>query len=214
MGRKKIRKIPQETIRRMALYLRSLKKLKEQKFQIISSNKITAYLNVSPDQFRKDLSYFGPVGKPGVGYRVNNLIHHLEKILGIDRECRIILVGVGKLGSALLGYPGFLNFNFTIVAAFDSDKEKIGKIIGHVKIYDVSEMAKIVPRLGVQLAILTVPAENAQQVAEKLVSCGIRGILNFAPVNLNLSQTIRVLNVDMATELMTLTYFAKKILAG
>ncbi|MGC8805720.1 MAG: redox-sensing transcriptional repressor Rex [Candidatus Ratteibacteria bacterium] len=214
MRRKKLTRIPQETIRRMALYLRSLKKLKEKEFHIISSNKITAYLNVSPEQFRKDLSYFGPIGKPGVGYRVDNLIRHLEKILGIDKECRIILVGVGKLGSALLAYPGFSNFNFHIVAAFDSDKEKIGKTIGHIKVYDVSKMAKIVPHLGVQLAILAVPSEKAQLVAEKIESCGIRGILNFAPVNLNLSQTIHVLNVDMATELMTLTFFAKKILAG
>ena len=206
MAKKKQVRIPQETIRRIALYLRSLRKLKELKFNIISSGQITAYLNVSPEQFRKDLSYFGPVGKPGVGYRVDNLIHHLERILGIDRECRIILVGVGKLGSALLAYPGFLNFNFRIVGAFDSDKEKIGKTLGKVRVYDVSEMKKFIQHDRVQLAILAVPVESAQHVAEKLVACGIKGILNFAPVNLNLTQPVRVLNVDMATELMTLTY--------
>lgn len=204
------KRVPQETIRRLALYLRSLKKLFQQNLSIVSSNQITSHLNISSDQFRKDLSYFGSLGKPGVGYRVNKLIQHLENILGVDRECKIIIVGVGKLGSALLAYPGFSSFNFKIVAAFDNDLTKIGKVWEGVKIEDISRVEEIVSNLGVKLAILAVPVESAQSVAEKLISCGITGILNFAPVNLNLPEKVYVLNVDMATELMTLAYFSKE----
>ncbi|MCX7705958.1 MAG: redox-sensing transcriptional repressor Rex [bacterium] len=209
--KRKEKKIPQETIRRLALYLRGVRKLTSQGLSIISSNRITKHLNISPDQFRKDLSYFGSLGKRGVGYRLDMLIPHLEKILGVDRECRIIIVGVGKLGSALLAYPGFLNFNFRIVAAFDNDPAKIGKVIEDIKIEDISRINKIVPEFRVHLAILTVPSDSAQIVAEKLVESGIKGILNFAPVNLNLPDNILVLNVDMATELMVLTYFSNKV---
>ncbi|MCM8822964.1 MAG: redox-sensing transcriptional repressor Rex [Candidatus Omnitrophica bacterium] len=205
-------RIPQETIRRLALYLRSLRKLSQQNLTIVSSSQITNHLNVTSDQFRKDLSYFGSLGKPGVGYRVDELIEHLEKILGVDSERRIILAGVGKLGSALLAYPGFLNFNFRIVAAFDNDPVKIGKKREGIRIEDISRMREVVSRFGVRLAILAVPAESAQSVAEKLVECGIRGILNFAPVNLDLSQKVYVLDVDMGTELMALTYFSRRVL--
>ncbi|MCM8825633.1 MAG: redox-sensing transcriptional repressor Rex, partial [Candidatus Omnitrophica bacterium] len=210
--RKKIESISQETIRRIALYLRSIRKLSRQNLTIISSSQISNHLSVTPDQFRKDLSYFGSLGKPGVGYKVEPLVKHLEKILGVDSERRIILVGVGKLGSALLAYPGFLSFNFRFVAAFDNDAEKIGKVIQGIKIQDISKMRKKILHFDVDLAILAVPAESAQSVAEKLVECGIRGILNFAPVNLNLPQDVYVLDVDMGTELMVLSYFSRRVL--
>jgi len=212
--KKKDYRIPQETIRRLGLYLRSLRKLQQQNFTVVSSSQITSHLNITPDQFRKDLSYFGSLGKRGVGYSVDALIKHLERVLGVDAECKIIVVGVGKLGSALLAYPGFQNFNFRIVAAFDNDIGKIGRVWEGVKIENILNMEEVVRSLGVKLAILTVPADAAQQVAEKLVACGVRGILNFAPTNLNLPQGIYVLNVDMATELMFLTYFSRKNLAG
>jgi len=212
--KKKDYRIPQETIRRLGLYLRSLRKLQQQNFTVVSSSQITSHLNITSDQFRKDLSYFGSLGKRGVGYSVDKLIKHLERVLGVDAECKIIVVGVGKLGSALLAYPGFQNFNFRIVAAFDNDIGKIGRVWEGVKIENILNMEEVVRSLGVKLAILTVPADAAQQVAEKLVACGVRGILNFAPTNLNLPQGIYVLNVDMATELMFLTYFSRKNLAG
>ncbi|MCM8806098.1 MAG: redox-sensing transcriptional repressor Rex [Candidatus Omnitrophica bacterium] len=212
--KKKDYRIPQETIRRLGLYLRSLRKLQQQNFTVVSSSQITSHLNITSDQFRKDLSYFGSLGKRGVGYSVDKLIKHLERVLGVDAECKIIVVGVGKLGSALLAYPGFQNFNFRIVAAFDNDIGKIGRVWEGVKIENILNMEEVVRSLGVKLAILTVPADAAQQVAEKLVACGVRGILNFAPTNLNLPRGIYVLNVDMATELMFLTYFSRKNLAG
>ncbi len=208
-GSKRKKRIPQETIRRLGLYLRSLRKLSQQNFLTASSNQITSHLNITSEQFRKDLSYFGSLGKRGVGYNVKNLIDHLEKVLGVDNECKIALVGVGKLGSALLAYPGFANFNFRIVEAFDSDFEKIGKVQAGLRIRDVKLMGKIIPSSGIKLAILTVPADSAQVVAEKLVKCGILGILNFAPVNLNPGSNVFVLNVDMAAELMVLSYFAR-----
>ncbi|MCM8764864.1 MAG: redox-sensing transcriptional repressor Rex [Candidatus Omnitrophica bacterium] len=208
---KKIR-IPQETIRRLALYLRSLKKLNKQNLTIVSSSQITNHINVTSDQFRKDLSYVGSLGKRGVGYNVELLVNHLEKVLGVNTECRIILAVGGKRGSALRAYPGFLNFNFRIVAAFDNDPSKIGKVQEGIRIEDISKMRGIISRFGVNLAILAVPAESARAVAKKLADCGIRGILNFAPVSLGLSQKVYVLDVDMATELMALTYFSRKVL--
>ncbi|MCM8760074.1 MAG: redox-sensing transcriptional repressor Rex, partial [Candidatus Omnitrophica bacterium] len=156
----KEKRIPQETIKRLALYLRSLKKLRKENLTIVSSNQITAHLNVTSEQFRKDISYFGSLGKRGVGYKTDILIEHLERIFGVDKERRIILVGAGKLGSALLAYPGFLNFNLRIVAAFDNDPAKIGKVLGGIKIEDISKMKKIISKIGVELAILTLPADS------------------------------------------------------
>ncbi len=210
----KERKVSNETIRRLALYLRCLRKLLKSNINIVSSNQISDTLNVSSEQFRKDLSYFGSLGKRGVGYRVDTLIRHLEKIFGIDEECNIIVVGAGKLGSALVAYPGFMNFNFRIVAAFDIDRKKIGRVWEGVKIESIDRISDIVKKHKVHLAMLTVPAESAQIIAEKLVKCGIKGILNFAPVNLELPESVSLLNVDMATELMTLRYLSGKPCRG
>ncbi len=203
------RKISNETIRRLALYLRGLRNLHNINLSVISSHQIPLYLNISAEQFRKDLSYFGSIGKRGVGYRVDKLIQHLEKILGVDNECRLIVVGAGKLGSALISYPGFLNFNFRVVAAFDNDPDKLGKMAKDVKIENITHIGRIVKKLNVHLAILTVPADAAQAVAKKLVVCGIKAILNFAPVNLVFPKSIYIRNVDMATELMILRYFSQ-----
>lgn len=194
----------------MSLYLRSLKKLKENGCETVSSGQITEFLEVSPEQFRKDLSYFGPFGTRGVGYRTEGLIGEIERILGVAKGCKIALIGVGKLGSALLGYSGFANFNFRLVAAFDYDIGKIGKIWEGVKIEDISKLETVIKEQGIKIAIIAVSSEQAQDVAEKLQKCGIKGILNFAPVNLNLSEDMFVLNVDMACELMTLAHIVNK----
>ncbi|MCL5674865.1 MAG: redox-sensing transcriptional repressor Rex [Candidatus Omnitrophica bacterium] len=207
----KKKKIPFETIKRLSLYLRTLKNQKQTGKENVLSSEITKYLNITPEQFRKDLSYFGSLGKKGVGYNINLLIGNLETILGIYEEPKIALVGVGKLGSALLGYPGFLNFNLKVYCAFDTDLGKIGKVWEGVKIEDISKIDTIIPEQNIKIAIITVPADFAQGIAEKLVNSGIKGILNFAPVNLNLPKDILVRNVDMASELMTLTYIVKKM---
>lgn len=202
-------KIPQETARRLSLYLRSLKMLDQKNESVASSEDVTRFLNVSSVQFRKDLSYFGGFGKRGVGYEVKILMKEIEKILGTDAVRRIALVGVGKLGSALLGYTGFFEFNLQIIAAFDADPDKTGKIKRGFRIESISGMKEVIKKEGIKIAILSVPAESAQKVACDLARCGIKAILNFAPVNLVLPKDVFVSNVDMASELETLLYKLK-----
>lgn len=209
MGSSK-RYIPQETARRLSLYLRSLRMLDQKKKVVASSEDITGFLNVSSVQFRKDLSYFGGFGKRGVGYEVKALMKEIEKILGTDAVRKIALVGVGKLGSALLGYTGFPEFNLQIVAAFDADPDKIGKIKRGFKIENISNMREIIKKEGAEIAILSVSAESAQDVARALASSGIKAILNFAPVNLALPEDVFISNVDMASELESLIYKLKR----
>jgi len=199
-----------DTAKRLSLYLRNLKRLKEKGIEIISSDRITPLLNVSSAQFRKDLSYFGEFGKRGVGYKVERLIEELEKILGINEEWRIALVGVGRLGQALLGFEGFSKFNIRIVCAFDIDKKKIGKIIEGVKVEDMKDLKTIIKRKRVKIALLCTPPHSAQEVSEKLVTAGIRGILNFSPLILKVPSSVFVSNVDMACELESLIFFLKR----
>jgi len=194
----------------MSFYLRSLRRLGQQHIDVASSGDITRFLNISPVQFRKDLSYFGGFGKRGVGYDVRALRREIEKILGTDVIWKIALVGVGKLGSALLGYPGFIEFNLQIVAAFDSDRGKIGKVREGIKIEAIGKAKKIIRENEIKIAIFSVPAEAAQKLSKELVNCGIKAILNFAPVNLVLPENIFVSNVDMASELESLVYKLKR----
>jgi redox-sensing transcriptional repressor len=202
--------IPQETARRLSLYLRSLRRFIQDKIKVASSDEITRFLNVSSAQFRKDLSYFGEFGRRGIGYDVETLRREIEKILGTNVVRKIALVGVGKLGFALLGYPGFLELNLQISAAFDNDPAKIGKVRGGIKIEDMRRMKELIKKRDIKIAVLSVPAEAAQGISEELSGSGIKAILNFAPVNLVLSNNIYVSNVDMASELESLVYKLKR----
>jgi len=199
-----------ETIKRLSLYLRNLKRLKEQNVDIISSNKLTKFLNVTPAQFRKDLSFFGGFGKRGVGYNVVRLTEEIENILGINKERAIAIVGVGKLGMALLGFEGFFKFNIKIAFAFDIDKDKIGKVKKGVKINHTKEIKGIIKQNNIKVAIISTPPEAAQGVADELASSGIKGILNFAPIVLKVPQAVSVSNVDMASELESLIFLTKR----
>ncbi|MFA5336053.1 MAG: redox-sensing transcriptional repressor Rex [Candidatus Omnitrophota bacterium] len=208
MSRSK-RYIPQDTASRLSLYLRSLRMLGKKRVDVASSEEITRFLNVTPVQFRKDLSYFGGFGKRGVGYDVARLTREIEKILGTDAVWKIAIVGAGKLGSALLGYSGFHELNLRIVAAFDSSPERIGKVRQGVRIEDTSRMKDILRKKGIRIAVLAVPADFAQKVGEELARCGVKAVLNFAPVNLVLPEGVSVSNVDMASELESLIYKLK-----
>lgn len=207
MGRKRnTDAIPHEAIRRLSLYLRDLKRLSQEKIRIVSSGEITRFLNISPAQFRKDLSYFGPFGKRGVGYDVEKLTCEIERILGTDSLLEMALVGVGKLGAALLGYTGFMEFNLKIAAAFDNDSAKIGRLIHGVKIESIGEMPRLIRQRKIRMALLTVPVQHAQKTSSELARSGIRAILNFAPVNLILPPDVHITNVDMASEMGSLVY--------
>ena len=196
-----------DTIKRLSLYLRNLRKIRKENIGIISSDKITKFLNVSAVQFRKDLSYFGEFGKRGVGYEVDTLVREIESILGINKKWPIALIGAGRLGGALLGFEGFSTFNIRITCAFDRCANKIGEVINGVKIRDVKTLKEEVRKQNIKVAVIATPPENAQGIADELVSVDIRGILNFVPVVLKVQDNVFVSNVDMACEMERLLFF-------
>ncbi|MCF7907728.1 MAG: redox-sensing transcriptional repressor Rex [Candidatus Omnitrophica bacterium] len=199
-----------ETIRRLTLYLRNLRKIKKQGVEVISSDKITKFLNVTPSQFRKDLSYFGEFGKRGVGYNVDFLIGQIQKIVGTHIDWNIALVGLGRVGGALLGFDGFSKFNIKITAIFDNDQKKIGKTKKGIVVQAIDNLSEMIKKDGIKIAIIATPPEVAQDIANQLIDSNIKGILNFAPIALKVPDNIFVSNVDMACELESLIFFVKQ----
>lgn len=199
--------IPEESIRRLPLYLRYLNRLLGTGKEKISSQRLGKEVDVKPAQIRKDLSYFGEFGTPGIGYDTQKLVSELRSILNLDKEWKIALVGVGKIGQALLTYPGFKKQGLKIQVAFDNHPQLIGKEIGGVRIDDVSKLEQKIEEEEIKLAIIAVPSPSAQEVAETLVSSGVNGILNFAPCLLDLPEDIKVSYVDIAIELGRLVYY-------
>jgi redox-sensing transcriptional repressor len=213
--------IPNPAVRRLSLYLRQLESFKRKDRRTVSSKQLGESLNLTDAQVRKDLAYFGQFGHPGIGYRVDDLITQVRRILGTDRIWNVLLVGAGNLGRALMAYNGFDAKGFRLVAVFDSDTAKIGKRQGPFSsaqgpdsakskrffvIQPISELKSTVDRLGIRVAILAVPADNAQEVADKCVQAGVRGLLNFAPVSLNLPSDIAINAVDLAVQLEQLSF--------
>ncbi|MCK5394168.1 MAG: redox-sensing transcriptional repressor Rex [Candidatus Omnitrophica bacterium] len=199
-----------ETIKRLSLYLRNLKRIRDSGINIISSDQISQFLEATPVQFRKDLSYFGGFGKRGVGYNVERLIKEIESILGVNKEWKIAMVGVGKLGTALLGFDGFSKFNIKIVYVFDSSTDKTEKTKKGIKIEHISNMKEVIKKNSIKIAIISTPPDVAQHTANELVAAGITGVLNFAPILLKVPDYVSVSNVDMACELESLIFFATK----
>ncbi|KLO21039.1 REX family transcriptional regulator [Marinitoga sp. 1197] len=200
-------KIPKPTIKRLAMYYRCLENKKSSGVQRTSSKELAESLHIKASQIRKDLSYFGEFGKRGVGYDIDKLMNSIKSILGLNKKWSVAIVGVGNLGSAIANYTGLEKNGFFIKVAFDKDKTKIGKqISAGILVYDMKDMKKICAEKGIEIAILAVPAEVAQKVAEQLVETGIKGILNFAPTSLSLPENIAVENVDFTISLKALTY--------
>ncbi len=200
------RKIPDETVRRLPVYLRGIRLLSNQGHDSICSRSLADFLGINAWQIRKDLSYFGEMGKPGVGYCVEKLERRISKVLNLESGHNVVLVGVGNLGSAVLTFAGFGQYGFNIVSAFDSDPKKIGRKKGLIIVEDVAKLAAI-KKKNVDLGIIAVPAESAQHIAEELVAAGVRGILNFAPVNITLPRKIKLITIDIAMELARLPYY-------
>jgi len=198
------RGIPLDTIRRLSICLRALNRLKERGIATVNSVELAEPLNFSSEQLRKDLSYFGRFGKAGVGYNVGQLSGKIHSILGTDKVWNVAVLGAGELGTALLGYSGFEDFNLRVCAALDNDPRKIGKTINGVRVSDIAGLSGVVRRNEIKAAILTVTKTAAQEVAQKAVSCGIKAVLNFAPVTLNLPKGVHVSNMDVSCELETL----------
>jgi len=199
-------KIPDETVRRLSIYLRGLLFLSEQGQQNVSSRNLADFLGVNPWQIRKDFSYFGEFGTPGVGYKIENLVKQINKILKLDVVHKVALVGVGNLGSVVLAYPGFKIYGFDIAAAFDTNPQKIGRKVKNITIEDVSNL-RTLKRRKINLGIIAVPREAAQETADALVKAGVKGILNFSPCYITVPKKVKVITIDIAMDLARLPYY-------
>ena len=200
------RDVPKVVVSRLSLYLRELQHLVREGKATISSNQLGKLLGFTDAQVRKDLAYFGHFGHPGIGYRCDELISAIRRILGTDRTWTVTMVGVGNLGRALLRYRGFASQGFHVVAAFDRDDRVVGSTIEGIPVYAMNDIGAKVRQLRIQLGMITVPAPEAQRVADQLVSAGITGIVNFAPVTLSLPPDISLVGVDLTTELEQLAF--------
>jgi redox-sensing transcriptional repressor len=199
-------RIPDETVRRLPIYLRGLMLSAGQGQEHISSQSLANFVGVNAWQIRKDFSYFGDFGTPGVGYNIEKLAQHIKRILRLDAIRQAALVGVGDLGSALLAYPGFRTYGLDIAAAFDIDPMKIDKRINGIMIEPLAQIDHLLER-GIGLGIVAVPSAAAQFTVDKLVSAGVRGILNFAPCRVDAPKRVKVITLDIAMELARLPYY-------
>jgi len=198
--------IPNPAVRRLSLYLRQLEAFRRKDRRTISSKQLGESLGLTDAQVRKDLAYFGQFGHPGIGYRVDDLIQQLKRILGTDKTWNVLLVGAGNIGKALSSYKGFNSKGFKLVAVFDNDAGKVGKKLGPFTIQPFDELQQTVATHSIRLAILAVPADAAQDVADKVVDAGVRGVLNFAPCSLTVPSDIALNNVDVAVALEQLSF--------
>jgi redox-sensing transcriptional repressor len=202
--------IPRKTIYRLSLYLRCLARLKDNKIQTVSSEMLAKVAGVKPTQLRKDLTYLGQFGTRGLGYEVAELSKRISDELGTTSLQPVILVGVGHLGLALLSYRGFEKEGFEIVAAFDIEPNRRREKQISQPIKDMGDLEDFIRGRKIKMAILSVPASTAQEVANQLVSAGITGILNFAPIVLLVPEEVMVNNVNLAIELENLSYFIQE----
>ena len=198
--------MPKAVVERLSLYLRELQQVFNSGKETISSRFLGQRLGLTDAQVRKDFTYFGQFGYPGVGYRCEELIGEIRKILGTDKVWPVVLIGCGNLGQALLGYRGFEKQGFEVVGAFDNSPGLIGEKIGSLVVRDVAGLSKFVSERQISLAILAVPASAAKGAVEAIIDSGVKGILNFAPVTLNLPKQVQVVGVDLAIELEQLAF--------
>jgi len=197
---------PKAVVTRLSLYLRELQHIHHQGDETVSSTQLGGRLGFSDAQVRKDFAYFGQFGRPGIGYRCEELIAAIRTIMGADLNWPIALVGAGNLGRALLRYKGFSERRFQIVSAFDTDPEKVGSQIEGVSVHPLDAIETVAAKEKFRLGIIATPAESAQHAADRLVAAGVSGVLNFAPVAINLPENICTAEVDLAIELEQLSF--------
>lgn len=202
-------KIPQATAKRLPLYYRFIKNLHSSGKQRVSSKELSEAVKVDSATIRRDFSYFGALGKKGYGYNVNYLLSFFSKTLDQDELTKVVLIGVGNLGTAFLHYNFIKNNNTKIEMAFDVAPEKVGSVISDVPVYSLDEMEKHLEENDIEVAILTVPVGSAQNITDRLVEANIKGILNFTPARLTAPDHIRIHHIDLAVELQSLVYFLK-----
>jgi redox-sensing transcriptional repressor len=199
--------VPDIVIGRLPIYLRALNFLLEEEREITASQELAEKLGISSAQIRKDLSHFGEFGKQGTGYEIQYLREQLRKILKVDKEWDVALVGAGDLGHAIAHYGNFDRNGFHIVAVFDRNPRKIGAKMGRFQILDSESIPTVVQDMSIKVAIIAVPADSAQQVADTLVEAGIQAILNYAPITLNVPPEVRVQYIDPVVYLQRMTYY-------
>lgn len=202
----KVLRIPEATVVRLSIYSRFLERLERMGIITVSSSEIAKGVGVSPAQVRKDLAYFGEFGTRGVGYNVKDLIYYILKILGLTRAWPMVLVGAGNLGTALCTYRGFSERGFNIVGIFDNDLTKIGKRVQDLEVLPLERLSEVVKEFDVQIGVIAVPLSAVQDTADQLVECGLRALLTFGPVVLDVPEEVVVRNVDLAVKLETLTF--------
>ena len=201
-----MRRIAESTVRRLSLYLSFLEEIEARGVATTSSDDLAHLGGTTSAQVRKDLSFFGSFGKRGLGYSVPELSSRLREILGLGRQWKVCIIGAGRIGAALAGYTGFTERGFLVSAVYDSDPAKIGTRLGDTIISDESHLERDIATNKYQIAVLAVPAEAAQKLADRAVRAGIKGVLNFAPVQLNIPDRVALRAVNMAMELEALTF--------
>lgn len=205
MAKKK--EIPDIVIGRLPLYLRSLQRMTSENRQVTSSQELGERLGISAAQIRKDLSQFGEFGKQGTGYNIEYLISQLQEILNIKKDWDVAVVGAGDIGSAVTRYKGFANRGFIVKMVFDNDPVKIGTRIGNFTVQDSSDLIIAIQNAGIKVAMIATPATMAQEVADLLVKAGIKAILNYAPISINVPTGVRVQYIDPSIHLQRMTYY-------
>lgn len=201
-----MKRIADSTVRRLSTYLRYLEELDTQGQQTASSDELAQLCGTTPAQVRKDLSFFGSFGKRGLGYPVNELTARLKEILGLQRDWPVIIIGAGKIGAALANYEGFLQRGFRVVGVYDTSPQKIGSAWGGVTVRDAALLEEDIRREQALIAVLAIPADDAQDVVDRVVGAGIRAILNFAPTQLHVPADVSLKTVNMAMELEGLSF--------
>jgi redox-sensing transcriptional repressor len=200
-------KVPDIVVGRLPLYLRALTQMTEEGKEITSSQELGGRLGISSAQIRKDLSQFGEFGKQGTGYNITFLADQIKSILHVDHLWDVVLVGAGDLGHAVANYAGFIQRGFRIVAVYDNNPSKIGQGVGNFTVRDVRQLKQDIPTMYVKVAMLTVPAQQAQEVSDDLVEAGVKAILCYAPTSLKLPPEVKVQYIDPALHLQHMTYY-------
>ncbi|MCI0610195.1 MAG: redox-sensing transcriptional repressor Rex [Anaerolineae bacterium] len=200
-------KIPDIIIGRLPVYLRALQRLAEKGISTTSSQELGEIVGISAAQIRKDISQFGEFGKQGTGYAISFLIEKLQDILKVDRVWEVVVIGMGDIGHALAHYQGFANRGFHVKMVFDNDPKKVGEKIGEFEVYNTASLAEKIKQHKIKIAMLAVPASDAQSVADQLVKAGVKAILNYAPISLTVPEGVRVQYIDPVTHLQRMTYY-------
>ncbi len=203
--------IPGVVIDRLPVYARALALLEQQGREVVSSQELGMHLGVTPAQIRKDLSYFGRFGKQGRGYNVQRLLDELRQILGLTREWPLVVVGVGQLGRAIVGYAGFIPQGFRVVEAFDSDPAIIGTEVNGLVVKHVDTLPDVLRERKVDIGIVAVPADSGQQVIDILVESGVKAILNYAPIAHKTPADVQIKDIDPVLALQSMTYHTKNL---